>query len=343
MAKLPGPYGLFFSMDRGVTMRSTLNFVFVISLAACSSSGGGKAPTIDAGKLDQRASQAKDSAVIADTTIGTSLGNVDSRSSSSGSPDSARLPNDTAIRDTVEPKLDTAAARPDLSGTVGTPTANSWLFVVRSAEELTPGEKALIDHSEKVGSPLVPLAVRSFTNSESEAKASAYFAIGRNGVVISNATSGNAVAASKAFKNMPVAVITLSERSYNGSGDSAWIAPVSGTAGKGAGRQEGTQVTLTGTDLELSAGLTGTIAVSSTAMLLGWATPQSPSALIVATLAEPAGAAAIFAFPRGATLEDGSKAPGPRAGFFFDCSASSNMTADGWKLWDALLAWAAKG
>jgi hypothetical protein len=101
-------------------------------------------------------------------------------------------------------------------------------------------------------------------------------------------------------------------------------------------------VTLTGVNADLSAGLTGTITVASSAMHLGWGATQSTSAIIVATLAEPAGAAAIFAFPSGATLEDGSKTPGPRAGFFFDCIEGSNMTADGWKLWDALLAWAVK-
>jgi hypothetical protein len=333
-----------FSSDRGVIMRGLLSILCVFSFAACSSNGDTTSPLLDAGKLDQRSSQSNDTASDLAVTPDASVAKVDGASANSnGSPDAVLKPKDTGPipQDSTGPKLDTALTRPDVGGIVGVPTANSWLFVVRSVEELTVGEKALIDHSEKVGSPLVPLAVRSFTNSESEAKASANFAIGRNGVVISNAASGNAVLAAKAFKNMPVAVITLSERSYNNNGDSSWIASASGTS-KGAGRQEGTQVTLTDSNADLTAGLSGTITVSSSAMLLGWGTPQSASALVVATLAVPAGAAAIFVFPRGATLDDGSTAPGPRAGFFFDCIAGSNMTADGWKLWDALLAWAAK-
>jgi hypothetical protein len=245
-------------------------------------------------------------------------------------------------KDTTSPKLDVMPAKLDAGILIGNPTPNSWLLIVGDPEDLEPGEKALIEHSKQRNQPLVPLEARNFNSSESSAKTAVNYVNGRKGVVISGSGSSSSLEAVKAFKNYPTPVIALFDRAYNSNGTSAWLTPISTPDNKkAAGSAEGNQVEITANAGELAAGLTGLVTVMSSEAPMFWGIPQSSSVIIVGTIPSVAGAAAIFAYPIGATMDDGSIAPAARAGFFMNTQEASGLSADGYKLFDTLLDWAA--
>jgi len=88
----------------------------------------------------------------------------------------------------------------------------------------------------------------------------------------------------------------------------------------------------------LAAGLTGTAQVVSTSGWVRWGTPPA-GATVVATLAGDASKATIFAYDVGDTLTTGTAA-GRRVGLFLDDDSAADLTADGWALFDAAVAWA---
>jgi hypothetical protein len=247
---------------------------------------------------------------------------------------------DSALPDTEIVKMDTAVFSPDLGTPIGNPSPSSWLFVVGRPTELLPGESALIDHAEKQKTPFAALESRTFPASDSPT-GGVNFIWGRKGVIIAGSGSSTALDAAKAFMTIPMPMVVFYDRIYNFNAQTAWMTPkASATGKKVTGEVESTEVTIVATDPAMTGGLTGTVTVASSTMRMAWGTPQSTAAIVVATLPEMPTAAAVFAYPKGAIMEDGKPAPAARVGFFFSGDDGGELNDNGYKLLDAMLEWA---
>lgn len=91
---------------------------------------------------------------------------------------------------------------------------------------------------------------------------------------------------------------------------------------------------------ELAAGLSGTVTVLQAATNMGYGVPNS-RAVAVATIPNSSTACGIFAYDAGAQMYN-VVAPARRVGFALAANNTVALTADGWWLFDAALAWLAK-
>jgi hypothetical protein len=107
------------------------------------------------------------------------------------------------------------------------------------------------------------------------------------------------------------------------------------TAGVDFGTVTGTQVTMLKPGQPASAGLSGTVTVETATSTLGWAKPVVGSSTRVAVaVGAPAGARSIFFYEPGDAMV-GLTAPERRVGFFVTGTGTQNLTAEGWRLFDA--------
>ncbi|MBI4663919.1 MAG: Ig-like domain-containing protein [Verrucomicrobia bacterium] len=102
------------------------------------------------------------------------------------------------------------------------------------------------------------------------------------------------------------------------------------------------QINIVKADHPLAAGLsTGPKAVASAGQTFSWGVPAA-SATIIATIADDPTHAVIYAYEKGVNLIDGTtKAPARRVHFLLTNDAFAALNADGLKLFDAAVAWAA--
>ncbi len=117
-----------------------------------------------------------------------------------------------------------------------------------------------------------------------------------------------------------------------------------GMAGPGSGVDYGTmgnQSTVLTVDPAhpLSAGLSGTVAVTTQAQIFSWAVPGATAAR-AADLAFNPGRAAIFGYEAGAAMPGLAAAPARRVGFFLEDLTAASLNANGWALFDAAVRWA---
>jgi hypothetical protein len=91
----------------------------------------------------------------------------------------------------------------------------------------------------------------------------------------------------------------------------------------------------------LAAGLRGQPAVMNNFGDMGWGMPGS-SATVVASLPNQINQAAIFCYETGARMA-ALNAPARRVGFFLTETSASELTPEGWALFDAALTWALGG
>jgi hypothetical protein len=93
---------------------------------------------------------------------------------------------------------------------------------------------------------------------------------------------------------------------------------------------------------ELTGGLRGNVTVYNTLFAVGWGVPGS-GALKVASLTSTANHLAIYAYPSGANMAGGNKAPARRLFYFVRDSDTPNLvTEDALKLFDAAIDWVVK-
>lgn len=97
------------------------------------------------------------------------------------------------------------------------------------------------------------------------------------------------------------------------------------------------QVRITTAGSPLLAGLTGAVTISSVASDLGWVVPAA-AAIRAATVGTNANHIAIFGYAKGDQMV-GLTAPARRAGFAIRETLAANLSADGIKLFDAILEW----
>jgi hypothetical protein len=91
---------------------------------------------------------------------------------------------------------------------------------------------------------------------------------------------------------------------------------------------------------DLAAGLSGTVTVLQSSDNLNYGVPNN-QALTVASFPGLSGYWAIFAYDTGAQMYN-LAAPARRVGFFLGANDATTLTANGWLLFDAALAWLAK-
>jgi hypothetical protein len=108
----------------------------------------------------------------------------------------------------------------------------------------------------------------------------------------------------------------------------------SGTAG------QQTQITIVDPAHPLAGDLQGTVTVYSSPASIVFGSPAS-GAQVVATVVGSSARAAIYGYPPGAALVGGTPAPAKRIAFFAnDNQAGLSLSAAGFTLFDAAVAWA---
>ena len=102
-----------------------------------------------------------------------------------------------------------------------------------------------------------------------------------------------------------------------------------------------TEIIISKPDHPLAAGLSGTVRVLTVPERLRWASPP-PGASVIATYAgAPDQASVLFGYERGASTASGP-APARRVGLFLgNGRVIRGLTAEGWRLFDAAVLWAA--
>jgi len=159
-----------------------------------------------------------------------------------------------------------------------------------------------------------------------DSAATAADALGKTLVLVSSSVTSTAV--NTKFRSVAVPVITWEDQIYDDMG--------MGLAGGTTANL--TKVAIASPGHPLAAGLSGEPAVSS-ASVMTYGLP-SGEVTVVATAPGNSGQALIFAYEQGAAMS-GLTAPARRMGFFFRGSQPTVLTAAGWSLFDAAVAWAA--
>jgi hypothetical protein len=152
-------------------------------------------------------------------------------------------------------------------------------------------------------------------------------------IVISETTTSAAVG--DKFKPAAAPVVVLEP----------WLFDDMGMTGAGEGTDYGLEMMATQIALvaggPLAAGLSGTVTVASAASPIGWGVSPA-GAMKIATVVGQTARATIFAYEKGAALAAGTAA-GRRVGFFLHSGGTAALSANGGKLFDAAVTWAAEG
>lgn len=114
---------------------------------------------------------------------------------------------------------------------------------------------------------------------------------------------------------------------------------MTGTASSAYGNVSTQTMAVTSAGHPLAAGLTGTVALYSAARTVAYGVPGA-GATVVGTVG---GRAGLFVYPAGATLVGGGVASGCRIGFPGGASSASALTANGWRVLEASVQYAADG
>ncbi|HPG38862.1 MAG TPA: chitobiase/beta-hexosaminidase C-terminal domain-containing protein [bacterium] len=155
-------------------------------------------------------------------------------------------------------------------------------------------------------------------------------AAGKNLVLISGSVNSGAV--NTKFRNVAVPVLLCDPYLFDDMG------MTNATENVDYGVTSNTTLNIIQPDHPASAGFSGTVQVTTTPLEMAFAVPNN-NARIIAAWQGDAGKAAIFVYEQAATMI-GLTAPARRAGFFINSGITGQMTANGWKLFDAVVDWA---
>lgn len=305
-------------------LRSRIVFLgAVFGLASCAPQAverGADVETIDAHAPTPDGSTAHDAAVSPDAAPVDTAGPSDQPDAPVGSdveidpppppPDAAVAP-DVAV-EVPPPPLDAA---PDLA-----PVKRMALLVVKSTKSPSDGDKRL----------QMLLEAHNFTVKLSGDSGAVGDADGTALVVVASTVTADTVA--KRFRTLAEPVVVLESAIFDDMGMTG------GTSGTDFQEATGNTLTITGTG-PLTAGLTGTVTLSSSSSTtMNWGKPAA-SAIKVATFGTAADKIAIFAYDK-TVMMMGVAAPARRVGLFAADSTAAVLSADGIKLFDAALDWA---
>ncbi|WP_317135771.1 LVIVD repeat-containing protein [Methanochimaera problematica] len=228
-------------------------------------------------------------------------------------------PEPTPVPPTPEPTL-----VPTPEPTPG-PEEHGNIVMIVGNVNLNSGDKAVKIHLENMG---YTVAIIDDSISKSED------AEGKELVIISSTSSPTFV--SKKFKDVNVPVVTWESYIYD---DMKMTGTMGGTDYKIIRDQ--TEVSIIGEGHELSAGLKGTVKVFGARMAENTGIPSDNSIMIANSPNYPQ-LYTVFGYEKGVEMA-GMTAPERRVGLFLSDDSAAQLTADGWKLFDAAVIWAIGG
>jgi hypothetical protein len=155
-------------------------------------------------------------------------------------------------------------------------------------------------------------------------------AAGKDVVVISATVTSTNV--NTKFRALAAPVVVAEPQLYD---DMGMTAAAASNYGSTSGQ---TKVTIASGSHPLTAGLTGTPTVTRAADTFNWGVPGAAAVKGATVPASPTHSTS-FGYDAGATMP-GLAAPARRVGFFPSNTTATNLTTDGWKLFDAAIRWA---
>ena len=202
------------------------------------------------------------------------------------------------------------------------PGSLNAVMVVAGGGATSPGDNVMIGRLVARGFHVTPIG---------DATVTAAAVMGMNLVVISSSAESGPLGIK--IRDVPVPIVCVENGAY----------PFMQMAGPTLDTNFGmvlvqTQVTMAAINDPLTAGLTGTVTISSVPSDLGWAVP-GPAAIRAATVVGNATHATLFGYAAGAQMV-GMVAPARRVGFAIREILAANLAADGIKLFDAAVNWA---
>lgn len=210
------------------------------------------------------------------------------------------------------------------AGGVTTPTCTGNALFVVGSDTLTSGDSAILDRLRGLGF-VVSIISATMVTTESAKNMDFCF--------ISRSVRSPEVMAS--FRDQPVGLFVTEYNLYASLGMTD-----SSTAASGGDTLASTDLTIVEPTHPLAAGLSGTVTVLEPGKgQYGFGVPGGDAVVVANLVDEPQGAA-IFAYEQGSTMV-GLTAPARRVGYFLDIQASKRLTATGWTLFDAAVAWTA--
>lgn len=213
----------------------------------------------------------------------------------------------------------TGGAGSSSAGAGGPGSSNLKAYIViRGAGTPTAGDLIMIGRIKAHGFTTITPVTDALVTAQSVADA--------NLVVISSSAESGPLQSKLKDVTMPVLVVEDAEFK------------LMGMSASGNHDANVSQVAIVTAGSALVAGATGTVTFSSKPGDLGWAAGTSAMAVVGATMPGDATHAAIFGYPKGATMP-GMVAPARRAGFAIRETLAANLNAEGLKLFDAILEW----
>jgi hypothetical protein len=199
--------------------------------------------------------------------------------------------------------------------------ASGDVLLVAASTTLGTGDTAVKNRFTGMGYTVTVKAAASSVSGDATGKAL---------VAISSTVTSSDVAAK--FRTVSVPTLTWENALLD---DMGMVSTAAGNFGTSTAQ---TSVVIATNSHPMAAGLSGTIAVSTASSPLSWGKPNANAATI-ATVPGDATQAVIFGYDSGAAMP-GLTAPARRVGFFLGDTTASTLTSDGWKLFDAAVAWA---
>lgn len=233
---------------------------------------------------------------------------------------------DSPVADSFVPGPDTppdiSVGGPEVTPNPDGPTAKpSVLFVVGATNPLSAGDTAIQNHLAGNGYEVTLIRDNASTT------------VTQTLVVISRSISSGSVGTK--YRNVAKPVLV---NEYNLFGSNMGL--VSATAGSTGGTPGADSLDVQAAVGELAAGLSGTVKVFQTTQDVTYGVPNT-QAILVAALTGQTTKWGYFAYETG-TQMNGLVAPARRVGFFLSQTSPASLTANGWLLFDAAVAWLAK-
>ena len=201
---------------------------------------------------------------------------------------------------------------------------NKTLFVVGN-QNLDVDDQAVMQRLRELGHSvtLASGAVVSQTDAQ-----------GMDLIVISSSVTSSDI--NSTFRDIRIPLLTWENAIFD---DLGMTGPTEGTdRGIAAGQSA---LAILDSGHPLAAGLTGTATVVGQPASFTWGSPNENAFHVAGQSGQPA-RVMIFGYQAGATMP-GLVAPANRVGFFLEKEAGSNLTNEGWALFDAAVAWLIDG
>jgi hypothetical protein len=156
----------------------------------------------------------------------------------------------------------------------------------------------------------------------------------QSAVVVISSSAGSEVVGGR-YRDLPVPIVVAEADIFEAMG----MTPTGGPE-RSRGTKSGVagEVVIRAVEHPLAAGLSGTVRVAAGEVRMGWGSP-APLAIWAATFGAQPDQATVFGYDRGAPMYH-LDAPARRVGLFMAHETVPALTAAGWSLFDAAIAWA---